>query len=250
MWKQSGSLSRATHSRTDGKEKKPMLFLVLGRGKTGSLVAKVAHERGHGVRVVGEEENRNAAALTAPFLAGFDAVIDFTTPESVVQNVRACLANGARVVVGTTGWYQHLKDMQELCRRKDAALLYSTNFSVGVQGLFRLARELALAMPGYRFSITETHHAGKLDAPSGTALSLKKIVEGAVPGVEVEITSKREGEVPGIHMLEARSENDCLQLRHEAFSRRGFAEGAVRAAEWIAGKSGCWDFQEIVQNLS
>ncbi|HEX4065940.1 MAG TPA: dihydrodipicolinate reductase C-terminal domain-containing protein [Acidobacteriaceae bacterium] len=226
-----------------------MLFLVLGRGKTGSLVAQVAHERGHGVRVVGEEENRNAAALTAPFLAGFDAVIDFTTPESVVQNVRACLANGAHVVVGTTGWYQHLDDMRDLCVRKKAALLYSTNFSIGVQALFRLARDLALAAPGYRFSISETHHATKKDAPSGTALSLKKIVDSAIPGANVEIRSTREGEVPGLHVLEARSDNDCLELRHEAFSRRGFAEGAVRAAEWIAGKTGCWDFQEIVQNL-
>ena len=227
-----------------------MLFLVLGRGKTGSLVAQVASERGHSVRVVGEEENRNAAALTAPVLAGFDAVIDFTTPEAAVQNMRACLANAARVVVGTTGWYQHLQAMKDLCLRKDAALLYSTNFSVGVQALFRLARDLAAAVPGYRFSITETHHATKVDAPSGTALSLKKIVEHTVPGAVVEIASKREGEVPGIHLLEARSENDCLELRHEAFSRRGFAEGAVRAAEWIAGKTGCWDFQEVFQSLA
>jgi 4-hydroxy-tetrahydrodipicolinate reductase len=226
-----------------------MLFLVLGRGKTGSLVAQVAHERGHGVRVVGEEENRNAAALTAPFLAGFDAVIDFTTPEAAVQNIRACLANGARMVVGTTGWYQHLKDLRELCTRKNAALLYSTNFSVGVQALFRVARELAIAAPHYRFSITETHHAAKKDAPSGTALSLQRIIEAAAPGQKVEITSKREGEVPGLHVVEARSDNDCLELRHEAFSRRGFAEGAVRAAEWIADKTGCWDFQEIVGQL-
>lgn len=226
-----------------------MLFLVLGRGKTGSLVAQVAHERGHGVRVVGEEENRNAAALTAPFLAGFDAVIDFTTPEAAVQNIRACLANGARVVVGTTGWYQHLKDLRELCSRKKAALLYSTNFSIGVQALFRLARELAASAPHYRFSITETHHAAKKDAPSGTALSLQRILQTAAPGQNVEITSKREGEVPGIHVVEARSENDYLELRHEAFSRRGFAEGAVRAAEWIADKTGSWDLEEIVEEL-
>lgn len=226
-----------------------MLFLVLGRGKTGSLVADVAHERGHGVRVVGEEENRNAAALNAPFLAGFDAVIDFTTPEAAVQNVRACLANGAHVVVGTTGWYQHLSDLRELCGRRNAALLYSANFSIGVQALFRLTRELATAVPHYRFSITETHHAAKKDAPSGTALSLQRILEAAAPGQKVEIVSKREGEVPGIHVVEARSDYDCLELRHDAFSRRGFAEGAVRAAEWIAGKSGCWDFQEIVSQL-
>ncbi|HTV83381.1 MAG TPA: dihydrodipicolinate reductase C-terminal domain-containing protein [Acidobacteriaceae bacterium] len=226
-----------------------MLILVLGRGKTGSQVAQVARERGHSLRVVGEEENRNAAALTAPFLAGFDAVIDFTTPQAAVRNMRACLANGARVVVGTTGWYVHLADMRELALRKGGALLYSANFSVGVQALFRVARELALAAPGYRFHVTETHHATKKDAPSGTALSLQRILESAGPGLEVGITSMREGEVPGMHLIEARSENDCLTLAHEAFSRRGFAEGAVRAAEWIAGKSGCWDFQEIFQSL-
>ena len=226
-----------------------MLFLVLGRGRTGSLVAEVAYERGHGVRVVGEEENRHAAALTAPFLAGFDAVIDFTTPESAVQNMRACLANGARVVVGTTGWYEHLKDMRTLCERREAALLYSPNFSIGVQALFKVARELVVAAPGYRFSITETHHAGKVDAPSGTALSLKRIIEAASQGISVEIASKREGEVPGIHEVLARSDNDSISLKHEAYSRRGFAEGAGRAAEWIAGKTGCWDFQEIVAKL-
>lgn len=226
-----------------------MLLLILGRGKTGSQVAQVARERGHSVRVVGEEENHSAAALTAPFLAGFDAIIDFTTPEAAVQNMRACLANGARVVVGTTGWYAHLADMRDLALRKGGALLYGTNFSVGVQALFRVARELALAAPGYRFHITETHHATKKDAPSGTALSLQRILESASPGLKVEITSKREGEVPGLHVIEARSENDCISLTHEAFSRRGFAEGAVRAAEWIAGRTGCWDFQEIFQEL-
>ena len=226
-----------------------MLFLVLGRGKTGSLVADVAHERGHGVRVVGEEENRNAAALTGPFLAGFDAVIDFTTPDAAVQNVRACLANGARVVVGTTGWYQHLRDLRDLCGRRGAALLYSSNFSIGVQALFRATRELAEAAPHYEFRITEIHHSGKKDAPSGTALTLKQIIDAAQPGVSAEIESKREGDVPGIHLVEARSSSDTIQLRHEARSRRAFAEGAVRAAEWIVGRSGCWDFQEIIGQL-
>jgi 4-hydroxy-tetrahydrodipicolinate reductase len=136
-----------------------------------------------------------------------------------------------------------------LCERKNAALLYSTNFSVGVQALFRVARDLATAAPHYRFSITETHHVAKKDAPSGTALSLQRIIEAAVPGQKVEIVSKREGEVPGIHVVEARSDYDCLELRHEAFSRRGFAEGAVGAAEWVAEKTGCWDFQEIAGQL-
>jgi len=227
-----------------------MLFLVLGRGKTGSIVAEVAKERGHGVRVLGEEENQNASALTAPFLAGFDVVIDFTTPEAVVSNLRACLANGARVVVGTTGWYAHLDDMRELARRKGAGLLYGTNFSVGIQAMLRVARELALAAPDYQFHITETHHISKKDAPSGTALSIRQVLESANPALKVDITSKREGDASGIHTIEARSQNDLIELKHEAFSRRGFAEGAVRAAEWLAGKTGVWEFSEIAGKLS
>ncbi len=227
-----------------------MLFLVLGRGKTGSIVAEVAHERGHGVRVLGEEENPNASALNGPFLAGFDAVIDFTTPEAVVPNLRACLANSTRVVVGTTGWYAHLNDMRALAERKGAALLYGTNFSIGVQAMLRVARELALAAPDYKFSITETHHVSKKDAPSGTALTIKQVLQTANPALQVEITSKREGDASGIHVIEARSQNDIIELKHEAFSRRGFAEGAVRAAEWIAGKSGVWEFSEISGKLN
>jgi len=226
-----------------------MLFLVLGRGKTGSLVAEVAHEHGHGVRVVGEEENRNASALTAPFLAGFDVVIDFTTPEAVIHNLRACLANGARVVVGTTGWYERLDDMRALAARKNAGFLYGTNFSVGVQAMLRLARELASSLPHYQFSITETHHADKKDSPSGTALSLKQALEAGNPARKVEIVSYREGDASGIHVIEARSVNDRIELKHEAFSRRGFAEGAIRAAEWIAGKTGVWEFSEIADKL-
>ncbi|WP_158751033.1 4-hydroxy-tetrahydrodipicolinate reductase [Acidobacterium sp. S8] len=226
-----------------------MLFLVLGRGKTGRVIADVAHEHGHGVRVVGEEENRNTMALTAPFLAGFDAVIDFTTPEAAVANMRACLATGARMVVGTTGWYQHLNDMRTLAARKGAGFLYGTNFSIGVQAVYRLARELAIAVPSYQFKITETHHASKKDAPSGTALSIRQAVQAANPALNVEIESKREGDVAGVHVLEARSGDELIEIRHEAFSRRAFAEGAVRAAEWIAGKTGVWDFSEIADQL-
>jgi 4-hydroxy-tetrahydrodipicolinate reductase len=227
-----------------------MLFLVLGRGKTGSLVADVASKHGHSVRVLGEEENPDASALNAPFLAGFDAVIDFTTPEAVVHNLRACLANGARVVVGTTGWYEHLDGMRALAKRKGAGFLYGTNFSIGVQAMLRVARELAVAAPNYKFSITETHHVSKKDAPSGTALTIKQVLQAANPALEVEITSKREGDASGIHVIEARSANDVIELKHEAFSRRGFAEGAVRAAEWLAGKTGVWEFSEISAQIT
>ncbi len=226
-----------------------MIFLILGRGKTGSIVADVAHERGHGVRVIGEEENRNASAITPPLLAHVDAVIDFTTAEAVIPNMRACLSNGAKIVVGTTGWYDHLQDMRKLCDRRNGGLLYGTNFSVGVQVMLRLVHELAVGTRGYELSIHETHHVGKKDAPSGTALSLRQAIREAGPELDAPITSDREGDVPGIHELQARSANDLITIRHEAFSRRGFAEGAIRAAEWISTRNGCYEFSEIFAQL-
>ena len=125
-----------------------MRVLVLGHGKTGRLVAEVASEHGHGVHVLDAKENREATGLTPPFVAGFDVVIDFTTPEAVLQNMRACLATGARMVIGTTGWYERLPDMRALAERKNAGLLYGTNFSVGVQLMLQLARQMGSALKG------------------------------------------------------------------------------------------------------
>jgi 4-hydroxy-tetrahydrodipicolinate reductase len=224
-----------------------MLLLVLGKGKTGSLVAQVARERGHSVRVL-DRENSGASALTAPTVAQVDVVVDFTTPESAVENIRACLALGARIVVGTTGWYDRLDEMKALALRRGGGLLYGTNFSVSVQELFKLTADLA-KLNDYSFHIEETHHTTKLDAPSGTALTLKEIVLQAQPEAQVEITSKREGDTSGIHVVTARSASDQIELRHESFDRRGFAEGAVRAAEWLNGKNGVWAFREIFDQL-
>jgi 4-hydroxy-tetrahydrodipicolinate reductase len=225
-----------------------MLMLVLGKGKTGSLVAQVARERGHSVRVLDLRENAGAGALTAPTLAHMDVVLDFTTPESAVENMRACLALGARMVVGTTGWYDKLNDMKALAIRRGGALLYGTNFSLGVQKLFTLTAELA-RLPGYSFEISETHHTSKIDAPSGTALTLKQIIEEAQAGAKIEITSRREGDHTGLHVVTARGTSDVIELKHESLDRRGFAEGAVRGAEWLCGKSGAWEFREIFDKL-
>jgi len=226
-----------------------MLFLVLGRGKTGSFVSEVAAERGHSVQVVGEEANRDGSAITAAYLAKFDAIIDFTTPEAVVPNMRACLATGAHMVVGTTGWHEHLKDLRALADRRGAGLVYGSNFSIGVQALYKVAHELAQAAPGYKFRIIETHHVDKKDTPSGTALSLKLALESANPHLNVPIESKREGDSPGIHVIEAKSDSDVIELRHESFSRRGFAEGAVRAAEWIATRQGVFEFRDVYEQF-
>lgn len=229
-----------------------MRILVLGQGKTGKLVAEVAAARGHGVHVLDAKENPNAAALTPPFVAGFDVTIDFTAPEAVVQNMRAVLATGAKMVIGTTGWYNKLPDMRALAERKGAGLLYGTNFSIGVQVMMKLAQQMgaSLAGAGYKFSVIETHHASKLDKPSGTALSLAEMVErGAGKKIDVPIKSIREGDAMGTHVLEAATDSERLALTHEAMSRRGFAEGAVRAAEWLAKRTGCYDFRDVYTQL-
>ena len=227
-----------------------MRILVLGMGKTGKLVAEVAAERGHSVHVLDAKENTEASALTPPFVAGFDVVIDFTTPQAAIQNMRACLATGAKMVVGTTGWYDKLPDMRGLAERKQAGLLYGTNFSVSVQVMLQVAATMGKALKtGYQFSIEETHHVSKLDSPSGTAISLAKVVESASGLTAVPIEARREGDVMGVHTLEACSASDRLVVTHEAFSRRGFAEGAVRAAEWLSSRTGCYDFQDVYAQM-
>lgn len=228
-----------------------MRILVLGHGKTGRVVAEVAHERGHGVHVLDAKENRDASALTPPFVAGFDVVIDFTTPEAVLQNMRACLATGARMVIGTTGWYDRLNDMRSLADRRSAALLYGTNFSVGVQSLFRLAAELTreLHAGSFRFHIEESHHATKLDTPSGTALTLRETVTGAGADGDIAIRSHREGDNAGEHTLIAESDGERITLTHTSLSRRAFADGAVRAAEWLSHRTGVFDFKDVFTEI-
>lgn len=229
-----------------------MRILVLGVGKTGKLVAEVAAEHGHSVHVLDAKENKDAAALTAPFIAGFDVIIDFTTPEAVISNMRACLANGAKMVVGTTGWYDRLPRAKEAAERKGASLLYGSNFSVGVQTMLRLAELMTKELAGmnYRLTISETHHLTKLDAPSGTALTLRDVVVKATGMGDIPIKSIRHGEAVGLHVVEAESDGDRILLTHESHSRRPFAEGAVRAAEWLVNaKPGVYDFREIFDQL-
>lgn len=229
-----------------------MRVLVLGVGKTGKLVAEVAAEHGHSVHVLDATENKDGAALTPPFVAGFDVVVDFTTPEAVVTNMRACLACGAKMVIGTTGWYDKLQSMKELAERRGGSLLYGTNFSLGVQMMLQLAEHMTreLKKMGYMFSISETHHIAKLDAPSGTAMTLRDVVKRAADMQEVPIHSVRHGEAVGLHVLEAAGNGDKLLLTHESHSRRPFAEGAIRAAEWLSeARPGAYDFREVFAKL-
>ena len=225
-----------------------MNLLVLGKGKTGSLVAEVARERGHQVRVLGAAENANAQALTKDGVRGVDVVIDFTTPQAVVQNIEACVKAGASMVVGTTGWHAELPRVKELVERSGIGFLYSPNFSVGVNVLFAIARAAGAALKhGYAGHIVERHHEQKKDKPSGTAAKMKQILDEA-GGTNLEITSIREGDVVGTHVILLDSANDTMMITHDAKSRRGFAEGAVKAAEWLAGKKGFFEFQDVLKS--
>jgi 4-hydroxy-tetrahydrodipicolinate reductase len=226
-----------------------MNLLLLGHGKTGSLVEEVARQRGHRVQVLTGRDNPHASALTPECLQLFDAVIDFTTPNAVLENIEACIRNRTPMVVGTTGWYENLEAIQQQVRSKDAALLYGSNFSIGVNVFFDIAAAAAAGVAhGYVPKIVERHHAQKKDAPSGTALSIQGIVM-EVANVQPEITSVREGDTIGSHVLLLDSPNDTMMLVHDAKNRRGFAEGAVRAAEWLQGKTGLYEFRKMYREL-
>jgi 4-hydroxy-tetrahydrodipicolinate reductase len=224
-------------------------LVLLGRGKTGSLVGEVAKARGHRTTELTEIENSAGRWLTAENLRAVDAVIDFTTPEAVLANIAQCIAIKTPMVVGTTGWYGQMDRIKREVERAGTGFVFGSNFSYGVNLFFQIARVAALALQhGYTGHISETHHLHKKDAPSGTAIALQRIVEQA-SGVRPDIASVREGDVPGIHTLELSSAGDRMVLTHEVTSRRTFAEGALLAAEWIVGKTGFFDFKDIFGQL-
>lgn len=226
-----------------------MHFLILGRGKTGSLAAEAARERSHHVTVLCAADNQQASALTAESLSKIDTVIDFTTPQAVLFNVEACIRAGKNLVVGTTGWYGELARVRQMVEKSGTGFLYGANFSLGINLFYDVARTAATAFQHqYIGQIFERHHAQKKDAPSGTAMTLRRIIQDA-SGAELEITSFREGDVVGMHELVLNSASDTIYLCHDSKSRRGFAEGAVRAAEWLVGKHGFFDFKDIWREL-
>ncbi len=228
-----------------------MNLLLLGRGKTGSQVADVARERNHHILVAGAKENAACSALTAESLKDIAAVIDFTAPHSVVAHIEACVRLGKNMVVGTTGWDSEKDRIRQLVEQHRTGFVYGANFSVGVNLFFDVARAAAAALRhNYSGQIFERHHAHKKDAPSGTAIAMQNIIREASGQPEgLEITSFREGDVVGLHELVLESAADRIYLCHDAKSRRGFAEGAVRAAEWLAGKKGFYDFKDIWREL-
>lgn len=233
------------------RQAREMNLLLLGRGKTGSLVAEKARERKHHIHIVGAKDNSNGAAVTAQALAGFDAVIDFTAPHCIGTHIEACVKAGKNMVVGTTGWYNDLDRVRSLVEQHNTGFVFAANFSLGVNLFLDIAHTAAAALRhDYSGQIFERHHVHKKDAPSGTAIAIQRVIKEVSPEHEApEITSFREGEVVGFHEVIFESDADRIYLSHDAKSRRGFAEGAVRAAEWLAGKKGFYDFRDIWREL-
>lgn len=221
-----------------------MKIALIGYGKMGHMIESIALERGH--KIVCIIDQNNLCDFESEAFASADVAVEFTTPQTAEQNIRRAWAAGVPVVCGTTGW-----DVEAIKQEaQEAGLMWSSNYSIGVNILFALNRQLAklmVAYPDYTPHMTEVHHIHKLDAPSGTAKTLQEAIgEERLPIADVE--SIREGEVPGIHTVVWDSEVDTISISHSAKSRKGFALGAVIAAEWMLGKTGWHDFSEIIMS--
>jgi 4-hydroxy-tetrahydrodipicolinate reductase len=240
-----------------------MQIILLGYGKMGQVIERIALERGHDI--VARVDEKNRAELTAYSPDTADVVIEFSHPDAAVQNLTDCLTLGLPVVCGTTGWLEQRPQIEALCRQKRGAFFYASNYSIGVNLFFRLNRTLARLMahqPQYRVTMTETHHMHKKDAPSGTALTLAEgildenpryatwVLGASSDETELPIVALREGEVPGTHSVKYCSGVDDLEIIHTAHSREGFAQGAVVAAEWLVGKRGVFGMDDLIGEIS
>lgn len=222
---------------------------VIGDGQMGRAVGELAKTRGwEVVAMIGMEGNENGRGITRESLRGADAAIEFTEPSAAVANVSACLRAKCPVVVGTTGWHDALPEVRKIARDNDTGILWSSNFSTGVNVFLEIARragELLKESPGFEAKIRETHHTRKKDAPSGTAIAIERAARETL-GREIPIESVREGDVVGTHELTFDSEFEQIALVHTARDRRVFAEGALRAAEWLIGKKGVFTMQDVL----
>ena len=227
-----------------------MNLALIGYGKMGRMVEQLALERSHRVLFkIDIEGNEQGQALTAEHFRGVDVAFDFSMPGAVVQTVDRVTSLGVSMVVGTTGWWNHLDRVRSLVEQRGVGLVYGSNFSIGVNMFFRLMEAAAGLMHSYSEYdpwIYEIHHKAKLDAPSGTALKLKLILEKAYGSRMLSIASNRAGTVPGEHTVGFDSEADTLTFTHTARSRMGFARGALHAAEWLPGKRGLYEFSETL----
>ena len=229
-----------------------MKIALLGYGKMGKTIERIAQERGHEI----------VLKVDAPGdydLSGAEVAIEFSTPQSAFANIGRALSLGLPTVAGTTGWLEHYPEAVTLCKEHEAAFLYASNFSIGVNIFFELNKTLAQLMrkyPEYAVAIEEIHHTQKLDAPSGTAITLaQEIIEqtdkvgwelGETTEDKIPITAKRIENVPGTHIVTYKSVVYTLEIKHTAHSRDGFALGAVLAAEWIIGKKGVFSMKDVL----
>jgi 4-hydroxy-tetrahydrodipicolinate reductase len=242
-----------------------MKIAILGFGKMGQIIEQFATERGHDVVLKVNADNLDE--LTISNLKDADVAIDFSTPDSVLQNVALCFDAGVAIVVGTTGWYGHLQEVKDQCLEGNNTLLYASNFSVGVNVFFFVNRILAKIMnryPQYEVQVEEIHHTKKLDSPSGTAMSIAEGIIGELNrknewvneliGSDTELITKPEQllieshrieDVPGTHTVIYSSEVDDIEFKHKAHSRAGFALGAVLAAEWVQDKTGFYNITDM-----
>ena len=228
-----------------------MKIALIGYGKMGKTIEQIALQRGH--QIVSIIDINNTADFDSEAFRSADVAIEFTTPATALSNYMRCFAANVPVVSGTTGWLSHLDEVKAKCEQEGKTFFYASNFSVGVNIFFALNRYLAKIMngfPAYDVRMTEVHHIHKLDAPSGTAITLAEgilenverkerwTLETAEQPTDLPIHAIREGEVPGIHEIIYESEADTISIKHDAKSRAGFALGAVIAAEFTAGKKG------------
>jgi 4-hydroxy-tetrahydrodipicolinate reductase len=236
-----------------------MNIALIGYGKMGKAIEEIALHRGHTISL--KIDIANAHELTAENLSGTDAAIEFTGPYSAFENLKKLMNAGMPTICGSTGWLDNLDEIKNLCIQQPAALLYASNFSVGVNIFFELNKKLAALMAphdDYSIQLTEIHHTQKKDAPSGTAITLaeqilelnthkKKWVNHISDNPEeLEILSERIDPAPGTHQVKYTSPIDDIEIIHTAHSRKGFASGAVLAAEFIAGKKGIFTMKDVL----
>jgi 4-hydroxy-tetrahydrodipicolinate reductase len=221
---------------------------IVGYGKMGRMVEQLATEYGFSVALK-RDPFIWPLPLTAEDFRGVDVAVDFTVPEAVQQNVGAIASFGVNLVVGTTGWLEHIDTVKCVVEQQGIGLVWSPNFSIGVNAFLRLVSEAAhllAAQPEYGAWAWEIHHAAKKDAPSGTLLKLVEEMKKAGYERAIDTGSNRAGTVPGTHEVGFDSAADTITLRHTARSREGFARGALKAAQWVMGKKGFYEFSEIV----
>ena len=229
-----------------------MKLALFGYGAMGQLVAAGARKGGDeiGVVLTGKDGELPADQL-AEKLSGHDVAIDFSVGDAVIKNVEACALAHVPLVEGTTGWKQHESTAKQLITKHSGAMVYGANFSIGVNLFYRIAKQAAAlfsAVDGYAPFIEEAHHNRKRDAPSGTALKLRDIMSEHL-GPDIPTSSTRAGYIPGTHRVGFDSEADQILLTHTARSRQGFANGALLAAHWIVGRTGVFEFSDVIEEI-